>query len=159
MTNYCACMLYQTTLLESTESSNFLSLCDSSSNETVSELTKLEYQEAFRKSGYKSTLKYSTPRKKQTYRNIWFYPPFNKNVITNVAKVFFSLLEKHFPKSSRLNEIFNRNTVKKSYSCTGNISHIIKRHNEQVTKTNKRSIAPCNCRDKKQLFNEWKLEG
>ena len=36
--------------------------CNNSSNETVFESTKLEYQEALRKSGYKSTLKYK-PRK------------------------------------------------------------------------------------------------
>ena len=29
-----------------------------------------------------------------------------------------------------------------------NVSHIIKRHSKQVTKTNERPMAPCNCRDK-----------
>ena len=38
--------------------------------------------------------------------------------------------------------------VKVSYSCMGNVSQIIKKHNKRVTKINERSIAPCNCRDK-----------
>ena len=29
-----------------------------------------------------------------------------------------------------------------------NVSQIIKKHNKRVTKTNERSIAPCNCRDR-----------
>ena len=29
-----------------------------------------------------------------------------------------------------------------------NVSQIIKKHNQRVTKTNERSIAPCNCRGK-----------
>ena len=47
--------------------------------------------------------------------------------------------------------------VKVSYSCMENVNQITKRHNKQVTKTNEKSIAPCNCRDRKQLSNEWKL--
>ena len=30
-----------------------------------------------------------------------------------------------------------------------NVSQIIKKHNKRVTKLNERSIAPCNCREKK----------
>ena len=128
-------------------------LCNNSSSETVFESTKLEYQEALRKSGYKSALKYKpkkTPGKNRNRRRniIWFNPPFSKNVTTNVAKIFFRLLEKHFPKPNKLHKIFNRNTVKVSYSCTENVSQIIKIHNKRVTKINERSIAPCNCRDK-----------
>ena len=39
-----------------------------------------------------------------------------------------------------------------------NISQIIKSHNEQVTKTNKRSIAPCNCRDKNNFPTNGKCK-
>ena len=81
-------------------------LCNNFSNETVFETTKLEYQEAFRKSGYKSTLKYklkNTPGKNRNRRRniIWFNPAFSKNVTTNVRKIFFQLLDKHFPKYNR----------------------------------------------------------
>ena len=79
---------------------------------------------------------------------IWFNPTFSKNVTTGVAKIFFRLLDKHFPKSNRLRQVFNRNKVKVSYSCMENVGQIIKRHNKWVTKTNERSIVSCNCRDK-----------
>ena len=42
----------------------------------------------------------------------WFNPPFNINVATNVAKTFFTLIDKHFPKNERLSKIFDRNTIK-----------------------------------------------
>ena len=37
---------------------------------------------------------------------------------------------------------------KVSYSCIENVSQIIKKHNKRVIKTNKRSIATSNCRDR-----------
>ena len=48
-------------------------------------------------------------------------PPFNINVATNVAKTFLTLIDKHFPKNRRLSKIFNRNTIKVSYSCLPNV--------------------------------------
>ena len=85
-------------------------LCNNSSNQTVFESNKLKYQEVLRKNGSKSTLKYklkNTPGKnKNSHINIiWFSPPFSKNVITNIAKTFFCLLDKHFPKYNRLHKI------------------------------------------------------
>ena len=44
-----------------------------------------------------------------------FNPPFSQTVKTNVVKLFFRLLYKHFPKSHSLYKIFNRNTIKVSY--------------------------------------------
>ena len=40
------------------------------------------------------------------------------------------------------------NTVEVSYSSKENVSQMIKGYNKRVTKTNKRSITPCNCSDK-----------
>ena len=74
-----------------------------SSNETVFESTTLEYQEALRKSAFKSNLKYK-PKKTQgknrnrRRNNILFDPPLGKNVTTNVAKIFFRLLDKFISK-------------------------------------------------------------
>ena len=45
---------------------------------------------------------------------IWFNPPFSVNVTTLGAE-FLKLIDKAFPKSSPLNKIFNRNTLKISY--------------------------------------------
>ena len=77
---------------------------------------------ALKKSGYNSNLKYINQNKQKstnkTSRNtIWFNPPFTQTVKTNVAKKFFHLLDKHFPKAHLLHKVFNRNTVKVSYSC------------------------------------------
>ena len=44
--------------------------------------------------------------------------------------------------------MFNSNTVKVDYICIENVNQISKRHNKRVTKTNERSIPPCNFRDK-----------
>ena len=44
--------------------------------------------------------------------------------------------------------MFNRNTVKVSYSCMENVNQINKRHKKRVTKSNERSTPPCNCRVK-----------
>ena len=63
---------------------------------------------------------------------IWFNPPFIKSISTNVAKTFLQLVTKHFPRCQKLHKIFNRNTVKVSYSCMNNMSNIIKGHNKKV---------------------------
>ena len=90
-------------------------------------MAKSEYEKALRKTGYKNfsliyTDKKDIKNKRNRSRNIiWFNPPFNNKVSTNVAKLFLNLTVQHFPKSNRLHTIFNRNTVKVSYSCTQNM--------------------------------------
>ena len=64
-------------------------------------------------------------RKKQI---VWFNPPHSKNVTTEVGKFFLSLIDKHFP----LHKLFNRNSVKISYSCLPNIKSIINAHNRKI---------------------------
>ena len=108
------------------------------------------------KSGYRYNLSFNAtlnqsprpPRNRK--RNItWFNPPYSKNVETNVGKCFLSLIDKHFPKSNPLHKIFNRNTLKLSYSCMGNIKTIISNHNKAVisksTRTNNQTKKCCNC--------------
>ena len=89
-------------------------------------------------------------RRKNRKRNIiWFNPPYNKNVKTNIGKIFLKLVDKHFPKSNKLHKIFNRNTLKVSYSCTENMAQIIKKHNKKITNTTDKSTNPaCNGRIK-----------
>ena len=86
-------------------------------------------------------------------RNItWFNPPYSKNVKTNVGKHFLSLINHHFPKSNPLHKIFNRNTLKLSYSCMSNIKTIISNHNKgEISKSSKppeEAKINCNCRNK-----------
>ena len=71
-----------------------------------SNATKIEYEDALKKSGFQPDFKFNLNQKqKPKNRNrkvIWFNPPFNKAVSTNVAKIFLRLIDKHFPKSHKL---------------------------------------------------------
>ena len=67
-------------------------------------------------------------------------PPFSQAVSTNVVNRFLDLLDKHFPQNNQLHKIFNRNTVKVSYSCAPNVGSIIKSHNKKVTNAENKVI-------------------
>ena len=64
---------------------------------------------------------------------IWFNPPWNDEVSTNVAKKFLAMRYRHFPKGSALGKHFNRSTVKVSYSSMPNMARIISGHNKKMT--------------------------
>ena len=61
---------------------------------------------------------------------------------------FLHLVDKHFPRSTKLHKLFNRNTIKVSYSCTDNMAKIIKNHNKKVTSKDTPMSPKCNCREK-----------
>ena len=79
---------------------------------------------------------------------ICFNPPFNANVSTNVAKSFLHSIDKHFPRSRKLNKTFNKNTVKVSYRCPENMANFIEGHINKLTNTKIRQQLACNCRVK-----------
>ncbi|XP_048586684.1 uncharacterized protein LOC125568422 [Nematostella vectensis] len=122
------------------------------------------YQKALDESGYNYTLHYepnTTSKRKNRQRNniIWYNPPFSKNKSTNIGHRFLSLIDKHFPKDHKLRKIFNRNTIKISYSCMSNTKQIIDSHNKRIiassitTEDAPTSLATandktCNCRQK-----------
>ena len=54
------------------------------------------------------------------------------SVKTNIGKLLFKMLKKHYPKANPLSKIFNKNTIKISYSCTRNMKSIISSHNKQI---------------------------
>ena len=100
-------------------------LSRNSSSKEILDNTKEDYQKALDKSGYKSKLLYNnninskennsikkTSNKEGERKTIWFNPPYNKYVVTNVAKIFLKLLNKHFPKNNKLHKIFNPISVK-----------------------------------------------
>ena len=126
-------------------------LSANSSNQEIFDNSKEEYEKSLKESGYTTKLNYhkKTNNKRNRKRNIiWFNPPFNKSVSTNIAKKFLQLIDKHFTRTSTLHKIFNRNTVKVSYSWTDNIAKIIKRHNKNKTNLNPVNQPKCNCRNK-----------
>ena len=110
-----------------------------SSSEEMFNEAKTVYQQALGEAGYDKELTYdsdqnmaSRPTRKRRRRVVWYNPPYSKNVATNIGKEFFKLLQLHFPKQHLLHSIFNRNTVKLSYSCTTNMDNILKAHNAKI---------------------------
>ena len=65
---------------------------------------------------------------------IWSNPPFCRLACINVGKYFFKLIDKHFKHDNILHKMFNRKTLKISYSCTKNIFQIINNHNKEIIK-------------------------
>ena len=61
-------------------------------------------------------------RRKRSREIIWFNPPFSQSVSTNVGQIFLRVLDMHFPKSHKLHKIFNRGSVKISYSYMENMA-------------------------------------
>ena len=126
-----------------------------SSSQEVFDEAKMPYQEALKRSGFEYDLKYqpqSTSRNSVNRKRkvIWFNPPFNKAVKTKVAKIFLRLIDKHFPAHHKYRQIFNRNTIKVSYSCLPNMKAKINAHNKKVLSNVIPSAAidkTCNCRD------------
>ena len=120
------------------------------------------YQKALDENGYHYTLHYeptTTAKQKNRQRNniLWYNPPFSKNVNTNIGHRFLTLVDKHFPKDHKLRKIFNRNTVKISYSCMNNTKQIIDNHNKRILNppvhtdeaaNNAFDNRTCNCRQK-----------
>ena len=120
------------------------------------------YQKALHDSGYQYNLCYeptAPARRKNRQRNdiLWYNPPFSKNVSTNIGRKFLGLIDKHFAKDNKLRKIFNRNTIKISYSCMNNTKQIIDNHNKRILKSSEHNDTPtsktkdnktCNCRQK-----------
>ena len=117
------------------------------------------YNAALENAGYTERVKYDSkinenkPPGNRKRSIIWYNPPYNKSVSTNIGRVFLNLLDKHFHKEHKLNKIFNQNSVKVSYCCTRNIEHIIKNHNRKITDSyiEKSAEASCNCKKEKQM--------
>ena len=87
--------------------------------------------------------------------------PGSTHSSTNVAKTFLALVEKHFPKNKRLSKIFNRNTIKVSYSCLPNVKQTISNNNHRLLqlyrmKESNQDSNLCNCRQKN---NSCPLDG
>ena len=113
------------------------------------------YQKALDTSGYTHCLKFSTPPasqpsnpdRKNRHRNIiWYNSPYSKNVATNLGKSLIKIMDEEFPKNHVLHKIFNRNTVKITYSCMSNIKHNIDGHNKSVLSKKNVATRNCNCR-------------
>ena len=124
--------------------------CLSSTKEAFDEEAPV-YENALRQSGYKlARLSYTPPsmwKKRQRKRKIvYFNPPWNAALKTNIGKYFLGLLDKHFPKGHPLHKYINRHCVKISYSCTRNIKTYIAAHNRKILQEKFEDDHGCNCR-------------
>ena len=127
-----------------------------SANEKIFNDAAPVYQDALEKSGYDYQLRYEPPktdmkkdrRKRNRRRTItWFNPPYSQNVKTNVGGKFLKLIDQCFPKGSILGKIFNKNTIKISYSCLPNLENIVSNHNAKIFNPPRtEEEKTCNCR-------------
>ena len=135
-----------------------------SANEQVFRDAAPAYQDALKKSGYDHEMKYEPPKpsqgkSKNRKRNniIWFNPPWSVNCKTKVAATFLKIVTTCFTKYHPLRKIFNRNTLKVSYSCLPNMAKVISNHNFKVKNQTKEKVDPgCNC---KKGVNNCPLKG
>ena len=123
------------------------------SNEAVFVAETIVNQEALAASGYNHKLKFEpihNPGGRSRHRGrrrTYFNPPFSVNVETNVAAKFLKIIDSCFPPSNPLHKIFNRNTVKVSYSTMPNMKQTISMHNAKVAREQEQQPQPgCNCR-------------
>ena len=123
-----------------------------SSNEKMFKSAAPLYQEAIQKSGYDFELKFDPlasevkPKKRSRKRHIlWFNPPYNSTVKTNVGKEFLGLIDKCFPPNHPLRKVFNRQNVKISYSTTQNMEQIISGKNSKLLAEPEKEAKICSC--------------
>ena len=92
-------------------------------------------------------------RRRRNRKVIRFNPPFCKLTNIYIGKYFLHLLDKHFNRDNPLRKIFNRNTLKISYSCTKNMHNILNNRNrrlldELIKNSGRPDVVSCNCRSK-----------
>ena len=133
----------------------------SCNQETFNEAAPL-YNDALKRSNFDTTLMYeptnqdnriNSQRRNRQRNVIWYNPPYSRNVRTNAGRDFLELIDKHFQPSHKLHKLFNRHTVRVSYSWTENMKSFIRKHNNHtLTKnttqnhTTNKEPRKCNCR-------------
>ena len=132
-----------------------------SSNEDIFNMAAPYYNKILEKCGYKEKINYCNTNENNNRKSnrgrkiIWYNPPYSINVKTNIANQFLKLIRKHFNKSHPYNKIFNKNSVKVSYSCMNNMKTIINNHNNKILQEETLNARLCNCKNK----NQCPLEG
>ena len=112
-----------------------------SSSKNIFQESAVYYEKCLKNSRYQTKLKYQQPKennrnKKKRKRNIiWFNSPYSKSVKTNIGRIFIKLISKHFPPNYKFIKIFNKKTIKLSYSYLPNMRSKINGHNKKNTTT------------------------
>ena len=131
------------------------------------------YNNALKHSNFNTQLKHNPNMHTETHNRrqcnvTWYNPPYSKNIKTNITRDFLQLIDKHFPPNNKLHKLFNRHTIRVSYSCSENMETFIKRHNNTILKRHDNQEKPsytkntqlCNCRNPEQCpANQRPLQG
>ena len=129
------------------------------SNSQIFDNAKAPYEAALKQSGHPSELKFDNApepttnqncnkkRKNRNRNTIYFCPPFNLALKTDLGKQFLSLIDKHFSKNHPLHPVINRKNTKISYGCCPNVENIMTSHNKKITKPTgpATDTKKCNC--------------
>ena len=83
-----------------------------------------------------NTEKNDRPSRNRKRNIIWYNPPFNSSVKTNIGKTFLKLVSKHFPRQHKYHTLFNKNNIKVNYSCMENMGAIITKDNKKILTNN-----------------------
>ena len=113
-------MTYYTSMLRQIPNMIGKRISEISYDEHEFEEEKEDYKKTLEKGGFSEKMKYhqqGSVRRVRKRKIIWFNPPYSSHVKTNVGKIFMKLIVKHFPKHHKYHKIFNKNTIKLSYSC------------------------------------------
>ncbi|KAL5019984.1 hypothetical protein ScPMuIL_002876 [Solemya velum] len=112
-----------------------------SSSKSAFDMSAPQYQKALEESGYSYKLQYEPktterrPNNRKRGRDItWYNPPWNENAKTNVGKKFLDIVGRCSGEQHPLRKIFNRHTLKLSYSCMPNMTTNIAMHNKKIDK-------------------------
>jgi len=107
------------------------------------------YNQGLQNSGFNEEIKYEPNRTKKRRRNrkvIYFNPPWDDSIRTNIGANFLRLVDKHFARGSNFSHIFNRQKLKVSYSNMPNLKRLISGHNNKVLNMQQNlRIEDCNC--------------
>ena len=135
-------------------------LCSLSKTKEEFDKCKPDYENALMRSGFKEPLKFEgtcnneRKKKRQRRRKCLFYnPPYCQSVRNNIGTAFLRLVNKHFTKTHPYRQIFNRCTLKISYSCMANIKSIIQSHNKKIlteTRQSTENEKKCNCQKQRK---------
>ena len=130
-------------------------LSDVSASKEIFDQAAPEYENSLQNSGFQEKLEYlpeREPRRNRRRKIIWYNPPYSTSVKTNIGKEFLKLLRTHFHSLHVFHKIFNKDTVKLSYSCTKNVASIISGHNKRISKQTVNQASQqqraCNCRNR-----------
>ena len=125
-----------------------------SSTKNIFEKSKDYYEQRLRQRRFNEKLNYTEGnneinKKPRKHNIIWFNSPYSKSVKSNIGKLCLRLINKHFLPTHKYRKIFNRNTIKISYSCMPNIKSKIRTHNKKIlNKLVNQNTGKCNFMNK-----------